>query len=161
MIFETSDNAPYVTAVRSPLRRKGTVTPETHLKGDIFGKYEESVQQAPADNIPFLIFIDVNVPASFRGPSGHLCLPIAPFPWLREIEDELALRRSLLEGKTAETSLYVTNLPFYYGNDVDPSPTGMCGVFPSLKPNVAFSENEAMENVQYCLRSYGEIPRQV
>jgi hypothetical protein len=124
-------------------------------------KRKSIVKQAPSERIPFLIFIDVNVPASFRGPSGHLRFPVAPFPWLREIEDELALRRSLLEGKTPETSVYVTNLPFYYGNDEAPAPTGMCAVFPSLTPNVAFSENETLEDLQYCLASYGKIPRQV
>lgn len=44
----------------------GTVTPETHLKGDVFELYEKAVKQAPAGGLPFLIFIDPNVPASLH-----------------------------------------------------------------------------------------------
>jgi hypothetical protein len=139
----------------------GSISPETHLKGDIFGLYDQAVKQAPTGRIPFLIFIDVNVPASFTGIPGQLRVPVADFPWLKEIEDELALRRGLAGGKTAETCLIVTNLPFYYGNNVVPSPTGMFGVFPSPTPNTTLSKNATVEDLQYCLASYGEIPRQI
>jgi hypothetical protein len=140
----------------------GAPTPETHLKGDIFGLYEKAVQQAPADRIPFLIFIDANVL-----PILPVSLPVNQFvstnsvPWMKEIEDELSLRWSLLTGKTAETGVFVTNIAFHYGNDADPSPAGTCAVFPSLKPNKALRSNEMIKDLAYCLHSYGQIPRQV
>lgn len=42
----------------------GKVSPETHLKGDVFHLYEKAITQAPDGDIPFLIFIDANVPDS-------------------------------------------------------------------------------------------------
>lgn len=140
----------------------GAVTPETHLKGDIFDRYDDAVKQAPPGRIPFLIFIDANVlpilPSTF--PANQFVSTNA-VPWMKEIGDELELRWSLLKGKTAETGVFVTNVALHYGNDADPSPAGTCAVFPSLKPNVLLRSNETIKDITYCLHSYGQIPRQV
>jgi hypothetical protein len=91
----------------------GTITPETHLKGDIFGLYEEAVKQAPTDRIPFLIFIDANVlPLLPRTLPANQFVSTNAVPWMKEIGDELELRRSLLKGKTAEAGLFVTNVAY-------------------------------------------------
>lgn len=144
------------------LHFKGTVTSETHLKGDIFGLYETAVQQAPTDGTPFLIFVDANVPASFPpGALGYSNVPIDEFPWMAEIRDGLVSRWNDLSGKTAETGVFVTNFAYYYGNEDDAAPIGMAGHFLSPKPNVPLSSTQTIDDLVYCLRYYAQIPRQV
>ena len=110
----------------------GTVTPETHLKGDIFDLYEKAIQQAPGDKLPFLIFIDANVPASFpKDVPAYSSIPVERFPWMTEIRDGLVTRRNASTEPSPESAVFVTNFAFYYGNEDDPSPTGMASVFPS------------------------------
>jgi hypothetical protein len=144
------------------LHFKGVVSPETHLKGDIFGLYETAVKQGPTDGTPYLIFIDANVPASFPpGALGYSNVPIDEFPWMAEIRDGLASTWNGLSGNTAETGVFVTNFAYYYGSDEGTTPIGMCGHFLSPKPNVALRNTQMIDDLVYCLRFYAQIPRQV
>jgi hypothetical protein len=72
---------------------RGSVSPETHLKGDVFGLYETAVKQAPQEGMPFLIFIDANVPATVApGVPPHGDLPVDNFPWMKAIRRPGSLR---------------------------------------------------------------------
>jgi hypothetical protein len=143
------------------LHHPGTVEARTHLRGDIFGLYENALLQGPTDGTPFLVFIDANVPASVpRGALGYSNLPVETFPWMAQIRDGLVTKWSSLSGNTVETGVFITNFAFYYGNDQDASPIGLCGYFPSPKPNVAVTDNQIIEDLSYCLRFYAQIPRQ-
>jgi hypothetical protein len=140
----------------------GSVTPETHLKGDVFDLYEKAVQQAPADGLPFLIFIDPNVPASFpKDVPAYSDIPVETFPWMTEIRDRLVSIWNVATEPSAESAVFVTNFAFYYGNDVDPSPTGMGSFFPSLKPRVSVLGDPMIEDLIYCFRFYDQVPRQL
>jgi len=140
----------------------GSVMPETHLKGDVFDLYEKAVQQAPADGLPFLIFIDPNVPASFpKDVSAYSDIPVETFPWMTEIRDRLVSIWNVATEPSAESAVFVTNFAFYYGNDVDPSPTGMGSFFPSLKPRVSVLGDPMIEDLIYCFRFYDQVPRQL
>ena len=143
------------------LHQPGTVEAKTHLKGDIFGLYEKALLQGPTDGTPFLIFIDANVPASFPANAlGYSSIPVDTFPWMTEIRDGLVKKWNTLGGSTVETGVFITNFAFYYGNDRDASPIGMCGYFPSPRPIVAFTDSGTIEDLSYCLRFYAQIPRQ-
>jgi hypothetical protein len=140
----------------------GTVTPETHLKGDIFDLYEKAIQQAPGDKLPFLIFIDANVPASFpKDVPAYSSIPVERFPWMTEIRDGLVTRRNASTDPSPESAVFVTNFAFYYGNEDDPSPTGMASVFPSANPRVPLLDARLVEDLIYCLQHYDQVPRQL
>ena len=139
----------------------GKVSPETHRKGDIFHLYDAAVEQAPAGGLPFLIFIDANVPESYpKDAPGYGSVPVNRFPWMADIRDGLNSRWNSHNGKTAETGLFVTNFAFYYGNDDDASPIGMVAAFASPKPNATL-DRQIIDDLTYCLRYYSVVPRQV
>ena len=140
----------------------GTVSPETHLKGDVFGLYETAIKQAPQDDLPFLIFIDANVPATVPpGTTGHFDLLVDDLPWMKEIRDGLVNLWQTAGQPSAESGVFVTNLAFYYGGDEEPSPAGMGSFFPSLKPRVPIVQEPMIQDLIYCLQNYAEIPRQI
>jgi hypothetical protein len=71
----------------------GNVSPETHLKGDVFDLYDKAVQQAPGDDMPFLIFIDSNVPDTMpKDAPGYSSVEVETFPWMTEIRERLTER---------------------------------------------------------------------
>jgi hypothetical protein len=140
----------------------GTVSPETHLKGDVFDLYEKAVQQAPGGGLPFLIFIDPNVPASFpKDVPAYSSIPVETFPWMSEIRDRLVSMWNGAADPSVESAVFVTNFAFYYGNEDDPSPTGMGSFFPSLNPRVPLLGDPMIEDLIYCLQHYDQIPRQI
>jgi hypothetical protein len=140
----------------------GSVTPETHLKGDVFDLYDKAIQQAPADGIPFLIFIDPNVPASFpKDVPAYSDIPVETFPWMAEIRDRLTSIWNDAAEPSAESAIFVTNFAFYYGNEEDPSPIGMGSFFLPPKPRVQLLDGPMVEDLIYCLQHYDEVPRQL
>jgi hypothetical protein len=140
----------------------GSVTPETHFKGDIFDLYEKAVTQAPAESLPFLIFIDVNVPASFpKHLLAYSNIPVETFPWMTEIRDRLVSIWNVATAPSPESAVFVTNFAFHCGNEKDSSPTGMASFFPSPKPRVSVLSDPMIEDLIYCLRYYDQVPRQL
>lgn len=141
----------------------GEVKPETHLKGDVFDLYEKAVQQSPEGGIPFLIFIDANVPDSPpKGLPSCDYIPIETSPWMVEIRDRLLSIWKEAAGPTPESGVIITNFAFYYGDNGSPSPTGMGAIFPSPSPRVRIPGGEPMiADLIYCLQSYDTVPRQI
>jgi hypothetical protein len=145
-----------------PVNFPGTATPETHRKSDIFALYDEAVQQAPEDQIPFLIFIDSN---NYDGPPKGLPsysdIPIDTFPWMKDIRDRLLEIWNAATGPTPESAVLITNFAFYYGDNDSPSPAGMGAFFPSPKPRVPILGDPMMDDLRYCFQTYDTVPRQI
>jgi hypothetical protein len=140
----------------------GTVSLETHLKGDVFDLYDKAVQQAPGDDVPFLIFIDSNVPDSMpKDAPGYSSVEVETFPWMTEIRDQLTERWNANPEPTAESAVVVTNFAFYYGDDSQPAPIGMFGIFPSTHPKTPIADAQMIEDLHYCLLFYSSVPRQI
>jgi len=140
----------------------GTVSPETHLKGDVFGLYETAIKQSPQGGLPFLIFIDANVPDTIpAGIPGYSDFSIDAVPWMKEIRDGLVAIWQASEQASSESAVFVTNLAFYYGSNDEPSPAGMGSFFPSLKPQVPIVNEPMIQDLIYCLKFYAEVPRQI
>jgi len=140
----------------------GTVTPETHLKGDVFDLYDKAIQQAPEGGLPFLVFIDPNVPASMPNYApAYSSIPVETFPWMTEIRDRLVSSWNDASEPSSESAVFITNFAFYYGNEEEPAPTGMCSYFPSLKPKVSVLGNPMIDDLMYCLLHYALVPRQL
>ena len=141
---------------------RGSVSPETHLKGDVFGLYETAVKQAPQEGMPFLIFIDANVPATVApGVPPHGDLPVDNFPWMKAIRDGLVDLWQATEQPSAESAVFITNFAFYYGDDDEPSPVGMGSFFPSLNPRVPIVDEPMIQDLLHCVQLYAEVPRQI
>ena len=140
----------------------GTVTPETHLKGDVFELYEKAIQQAPDGGIPFLIFIDPNVPDSpQKGLPPYSDIPVDTVLWMKEIRDRLLEIWNATTEPTPESAVLITNFAFYYGDNDSPSPTGMGAFFPSLKPKVPILGDPMIDDLRYCFQNYDTVPRQI
>jgi hypothetical protein len=145
-----------------PMNFPGTVTPETHLKGDVFGLYDKAIQQAPKGEIPFLIFIDPNVPDSpKRGLPSYSDIPVDTVPWMKEIRDRLLEIWNAATDPTPESAVLITNLAYYYGDNDSPSPGGMASFFPSVKPRVPILGDPMIADLIYCFQTYDSVPRQI
>ena len=91
----------------------GTVSPETHLKGDVFGLYETATKQSPQGGLPFLIFIDANVPDTIpAGTPGYSDFPVDAVPWMKEIRDGLVAIWQASEQPSSESAVFVTDPRF-------------------------------------------------
>ncbi len=140
----------------------GTVSPETHLKGDVCDLYDKAVRQAPGDGMPFLIFIDSNVPDTMPTDTpGYSSVEVETFPWMTEIRDQLTERWNQNPEATPESAVVITNFAFYYGDDSRPSPIGMFGIFPSTHPQNPLTDAQMVEDLHYCLLFYSSVPRQI
>ena len=140
----------------------GTVSPETHLKGDIDDLYLKAIQQTPTGEIPFLIFIDPNVPDSpQKGLPSYSNIPIDTVPWMKEIRDFLVETWNTATEPTPESGVLITNFAFYYGDNDRPSPTGSAAFFPSLKPRVPILDDQMIRDLIYCILTYDTVPRQI
>ena len=140
----------------------GTVSRETHLKGDVFDLYEKAIKQAPDSDIPFLIFIDANVPDSpQKGLPSYSDIPVDTVPWMKEIRDRLVEIWNAATAPTPESAVLITNFAFYYGDNENPSPGGMGAFFPSLKPRAPILGDPMIVDLIYCLQTYDTVPRQI
>ena len=140
----------------------GTVRRETHLKGDVFELYNKAVKQAPCGDLPFIIFIDPNVPDS-PGPglSSYADIPVDSVVWMKEIRDGLLGIWNSATEPTSESAVFITNLAYYYGDNDRPSPGGMGSFFPSTNPRVSILDDPMVADLIYCIHSYDTIPRQI
>jgi hypothetical protein len=140
----------------------GTVTPETHLRGNVFELYEKAIQQAPDGGIPFLIFIDPNVPDSpEKGLPSYSDIPVDTVPWMKGIRDRLIEIWNAATEPTPESAVLITNLAYYYGDNDSPSPAGMASFFPSVKPRVPILGDPMIADLIYCFQTYDSVPRQI
>jgi hypothetical protein len=145
-----------------PINFPGAVTPETHLKGDVFDLYDKAILQAPDGDIPFLIFIDANVPDSpQKGLPSYSNILVDTVPWMKEIRDRLVEIWNAATEPTPESAVLITNFAFYYGDNDSPSPTGMGAYFPSLKPRVPIIGDPMIADLIYCIQTYDTVPRQI
>ena len=109
----------------------GTFSRETHLRGAVFDLYDKAVQQVPEGELPFLIFIDANVPDSpEKGLPSYSDIPVDTVSWMKEIRDWLLGIWNAATEPTHESAVLITNLAYYYGDKDQPSPGGMGSFFP-------------------------------
>jgi len=140
----------------------GTFSRETHLKGDVLDLYDKAVQQAPEGAIPFLIFIDPNVPDSpEKGLPSYSDIPVDTVPWMKEIRDRLIEIWNAATEPTPESAVLITNLAYYYGDNDNPSPAGMASFFPSVNPRVPILGDPMIADLTYCFQTYDSVPRQI
>ena len=109
--------------------------------------------------MPFLIFIDANVPDSPRkGLPSYSDIPVDTVPWMKEIRDRLIEIWNAATEPTPECAVLITNLAFYYGDNNSPSPNGIGAFFPSVKSRVPIVRDPMIADLIYCLQNYDRVP---
>jgi hypothetical protein len=145
---------------RGVLHEPGTFDLSADVRGDVFGLYSDAIRQAPQGH-PYFIFIDANLPVQVPDtmpPYG--AIPFDEVPWVKEIEEGLKARWSSTTGATVETAVLVTNFAPHFGGQEGAAPLGLFAVFPSPKPITPLIDGRVLDDLVYCLRFYGTIPKQ-
>jgi hypothetical protein len=149
---------------RGVLHEAGLFDETKDIKGDVVGLYQRALTQAPPSN-PFFIFIDANLPTAGQpltdiNPTDGL--PLDDLPWMVEIEkrlkDDWAIEGL---GPSKDTAVIVTNYAPYFGPDDQPPPPGLFAIFPAPHPANPMVDPYVMDDLFFCLRSYGSVPKQI
>jgi hypothetical protein len=125
--------------------------------------YQSALSQAPPDK-PFLIFIDVNLPTDDLPvpEESVLAIPFDKISWMVEIEtmlkDDWAIEG---KGKTPETAVVVTNFAPHFGEADAVAPLGVFGIIPSPRPENPLIDPYVAEDLFFCLRHYGMVPKEI
>jgi hypothetical protein len=142
------------------LHHPGTFDESADVKGDVFGLHSDAIKQAPQGH-PYFIFIDANLPV--RVPQHvhpYGAMPLDAVPWVKEVEEGLKARWACGTGSTPETAVFVTNFAPHFGSEQDAAPLGLFTAFPSPRPAVGLTDASMLDDLVYCLRFYGTIPKQ-
>lgn len=124
-----------------------TVTPET--RAEVRGLLENAF--AKPSSRPYVICVDVNLPGA---PPDAL-----QAPWLREIVDELTQRDSAFPDELHPYSqILVTNHPFHYSPDDEPSPRPAAATILSQRPRHPFRDPNLAVAIQRAAEQFGGIP---
>lgn len=129
------------------LHTPGTSEDEEHLKGNIRSLLSDALKKE-IENRPYLIFIDLNSPAT---PS----ISIGEKPWVKDIFQEVS--KEVEEGKPAkDTAIFFTNFSFHYQREERASPAEHIFSF-SLNAEHPMPEG-VWEKLQPALNNYGSVP---
>lgn len=148
---------------RGVLNQAGAFNEETDIKGDVRGLYQSALTQAPGDKV-FLIFIDANLPTDNLPPPLEPVygLPFDRIPWMVEIETMLKDDWGIEgKGKSPDTAVVVTNFAPHFGEIDAVAPDGMFGVIPSPNPQNPLVDPLVADDLFYCLRHYGMVPKEI
>lgn len=149
---------------RGVLHEPGTFDEAKDIKGDVVGLYQRALTQAPPNN-PFFIFIDANLPTTHQPlpqPDALGGMPLDHLRWMVEIEkrlqDDWAIEGV---GPSKDTAVIVTNYAPYFGADDRRAPPSVFSIFPAPRPANPLLDPYVMDDLFFCLRHYGQVPKQI
>lgn len=147
---------------RGVLNEAGQFNEQTDVKGDIRGLYQSALSQAPPDK-PFIIFVDVNLPTDDLPPldDGN-SIPYERIPWMAEIEKMLKDDWGI-EGRGAspDTAVIVTNFSPHFGEADAVMPINVFAIVPAPNPKNPLTAQAVIDDLFYCLKHYGSVPKDV
>lgn len=150
-----------VVAVEAKSRRRAGVLHEKGqfaYDGDVRGiaKLVRTAKGQRPEGIPFLIFVDMNLPLSPATP------PEAK-PWLNDVKLALDDRFGTPSAVKPDpfTALIATNFALHYGGEDIPVGRGEWGVVIPRYPEVAVPDSRALHDVWQSLHRYDDIPAEV
>jgi hypothetical protein len=129
--------------------QKGELPDFRAVRADIFGLYNEAMQQNPNDR-PFGVFIDINVPHQSNR-------PLFARDWISNLLQKIAEEKEALFGSISPNFLAVTNSAWHYEAKSDAEP----GEYMlALAPNPSFQFNNPLtvEAVNQALNVFSDIP---
>jgi hypothetical protein len=148
---------------RGVLNQEGEFNEETDVKGDTRGLYQSALSQAPNDR-PFFIFADVNLPSDqLPDPEDEAhSIPYNKIPWMAEIEKMLKDDWGTEgRGLSPDTAVIVTNFSPHFGERDAATPVNIFASVPAPNPKNPLMAQVVMDDLFYCLRHYGSVPKDV
>lgn len=125
------------------------------IKGDVEKLIKDACSQKPG-NMPFFIFIDVNVNPAIEQ------LPLEEKQWIKDVKTMLnRYGEPTLEKPTPFNSLIFTNFAYYYGGGLKEAPSGEVYMKNSPFPEVQCKNPMIFDEIWKSLTMYAEIPNEV
>jgi SEC-C motif len=145
------------------LNAPGTFDDTKEVRAGVRQLYQSAQTQAPQDKV-FLIFIDVNLPTDTLPPPEEPThsIPYDNIPWMVEIETMLKDDWAI-EGrdKTPETAVIITNFAPHFGEKDAAAPPDIFAIVPSPKPRNPLVDPYVIDDLFFCLRHYGIVPKEI
>ena len=136
------------------LHEKGKFDYDTDVKGDVWSLFKKARSQKPG-NMPYIIFIDVNLPSSPDVPMDRI-------PWIPDIKtmlDNYGIPST--DNPDPFNALFLTNLSSYYGGNEGIASRGEFFVVAPQFPEVPLSKPQVLNDIWESLGRYSYIPQEV
>jgi uncharacterized protein YchJ len=136
------------------LNQGGNISDNGELRGDVWRLFNKARLQKPKD-IPFLIFIDMNLPPT----------PDVPFEekiWMKDIIKMVNdYGPATIDNPDPYNATIFTNYAYFYTGNSEQTPSGEYSVCISKCPETPFSDNKTINDVIESVHKYGLIPEEV
>lgn len=136
------------------LHEEGEFNYATGVRGDVQNLFKKAISQKPL-NMPYIIFIDLNLPAS-----PHI--DWNKKPWVADIKTMLDnYGTPLEENPDPFNALILSNFSSYYGGNNGVAPQMECMIIVSPYPDVCLKDSQVLNEIWKSLKRYSDIPREV
>lgn len=136
------------------LHEKGEFDYTDDVRGDVRRLFKKARSQKP-ENIPYIIFIDLNLPSTPN-------VPLNKKPWFDDINKMLdKYGTPSAENLDPFNALFLTNFSYHYGGNEGIAPQGEFSVYLSQFPEFPLNEPQVLNEIWESLRRYSYIPKEV
>lgn len=133
------------------LHHPGDLNVNAALRGDVYGLFEEALEQNPG-NIPFIIFIDLNSP-----PTPNIRFPNKQ--WFKDLKDMISkYGKPTAENPDPFNAIFITNYAYYYGGSDTQAPPGETLSIVSKYPRYPLANPLILTEIYNAVRYYGKLP---
>lgn len=136
------------------LNEQGEAEVDKELRANVQSLFRKARTQKP-DGLPYLIFIDINLPST----SG---VPLTDKPWFKDINDMLDNYYSRFSSTSDPfNALIFTNYSYHYGGNEGAAPSGEFAVYPTPSPETPIKDARILDCIIESLNRYPQIPKEV
>jgi hypothetical protein len=137
------------------LNEEGTYVEPPELRGDVWRLFEKARKQKP-QNLPFIIFIDLNIPPALE-------LPEQETPLLKDLYKMIFKDYGQASDENPDpfNMIMITNYAYYYAGNETKSPNGECYMALSQYPETKMDQHEILLQIFESVRRYSYIPEKV
>lgn len=134
---------------KGALHQKGELPDFSSVRADIFGLYNEAMEQNPGDK-HFGVFIDINLPHESDA-------PLPSRQWINDLLQKVESKKSEVFGETAPNFIAVTNSAWHFEGEFRAEAGEFMIVMPRNPPH-PFKNPVTMEAVGRALSTFSAIP---
>ena len=135
------------------LNEVGQVPHEGYNKGDVWGLLKKALTQKP-ENLPYIIFIDVNLPATPQ-------IPWAERQWVKDAQSMLIGIEPQDNARDLHNAVALTNFASYYSGNEEVPPNGEYVLAVTKQPEHPLPGPEVLDGIWHSLSAYPVIPDEV
>jgi len=133
------------------LHHPGALNINAALKGDIYRLFEKALEQNP-DNIPFMIFIDLNSP-----PTPNISFSYKQ--WYKDLKDMIyKYGKPTPKNPDPFNAIFITNYSYYFGGSDAQTPLGETLSIVSKYPRYPLANPLILTDIYNAVRYYGKVP---